>query len=187
MNYSLDQLPGQVTSLVEFVQTELKKLPVEKLNQRPALGGWSLLECLEHLNWYSAYYNSALEKALSGAKSIDPDPQIRLSWIGKKSIEMITPRNTKKHKTIKKMNPQGVLLQATVIDEFLKNQQQLLQLLEKAKSTELGKKTVPVEFFKLLKMNTGETLLFMVLHQQRHFLQLQRILAEISATKSFAA
>jgi hypothetical protein len=100
---------------------------------------------------------------------------------------MISPKNTKKHKTIKKMNPHGSILSGSVVDEFLKNQQQLLVLLNKAKQADLGKKAVPVEFFKLLKMNIGETLLFMALHEQRHFLQLQRILAEVTAGKSVAA
>ncbi|MBK0401784.1 DinB family protein [Adhaeribacter sp. BT258] len=187
MNPTLDQLTREVRTIVQFAETELKKLPIEKLNQRPANGGWSLLECLEHLNRYSNYYNPALEKALATNSSAKGNSEITLTWIGKKSVEMIAPNNTKKHKTMKKMNPQGSLLHASVVDEFLKNQQQLLSLLQKSGQTDLGKKAVPVEFFRLLKMNIGETLLFMVLHEQRHFLQLQRILAEVTTRRNAAA
>ncbi|HSI90258.1 MAG TPA: DinB family protein, partial [Adhaeribacter sp.] len=187
LNYTLTELSRETAALTGFVQEEIKKLSFEKLNQRPANGGWSLLECLEHLNRYSAYYNPALEKAITENPRKKAAQEITLTWLGKKSVEMITPKNTKKHKTIKKMNPQGSILQASVVDVFLKYQQQLQHLLEKANGTELGKKTVPVEFFRLLKMNTGETLLFMVLHQQRHFLQLQRIFAEVTSGKKVVA
>lgn len=187
MNYTLEQLSREVKTISQFVETEVKKLPAEKLNQRPANGGWSLLECLEHLNRYAAYYNPALEKAMNLNQASNSKPEITLTWIGRKSVEMITPKNTKKHKTIKKMNPQGVMLQASVIDIFLKNQQQLLTLLQQAPHANLGKKAVPVEFFKLLKMNIGETLLFMVLHEQRHFMQLQRIFAEVNLGRKAAA
>ena len=187
MNASLDQLTRDVKTIAQFVETEVKKLPSEKLNQRPANGGWSLLECLEHLNRYSNYYNPALEKAIAANAATNAKPEITLTWIGKKSVEMISPKNTKKQKTMKKMNPQGSLLQASVVDVFLKNQQQLLALLQSSAQVNLGKKAVPVEFFRLLKMNIGETLLFMVLHEQRHFLQLQRILAEVTANRKVAA
>src|SRR5688572_7065035 len=187
MEYTLAQLKPEVEALVQFVATEIKKLPAEKLNQRPANGGWSLLECLEHLNRYALYYNPALEKAIVNNQIVNAGPKIRLTWLGKKSVEMIAPQNTKKHKTIKKMNPQGSVLNAAVVDEFLKNQQKFLQLLEQAKKTDLSKKAVPVEFFRLLKMNIGETLLFMVLHQQCHFLQLQRIFSEVNSDRKAAA
>src|SRR5688572_18111879 len=101
MHYTLEQLSREVETIVQFVQTEVRKLPFEKLNQRPANGGWSLLECLEHLNRYAAYYNPALEKAISSNLTVNPNPEISLTWIGKKSVEMISPKNTKKHKTMK--------------------------------------------------------------------------------------
>jgi uncharacterized damage-inducible protein DinB len=187
MHYTLEQLFLELEMIVQFVNSEMKKLPAEKLNQRPANGGWSLLECLEHLNRYSAYYNPALEKAIAANRAVNTKPEITFTWIGKKSVEMIMPKNAKRHKTIKKMNPLGSVLNAAVIDAFLKNQQQLLKLLQLAPQANLGKKAVPVEFFRLLKMNIGETLLFMVLHEQRHFLQLKRILAEVTAGKKLAA
>jgi hypothetical protein len=187
MNYTLEQLRSEVETILQFVETEVKKLPAEKLNQRPANGGWSLLECLEHLNRYSDYYNPVLEKAISNNVATNERAEITLTWLGKKSVEMISPENTRKQKTLKKMNPQGSLLNVTMVDIFLQNQQQLLTLLQKAKQANLGKKAVPVEFFRLLKMNIGETLLFMVLHEQRHFMQLQRIFAEVSSGKRAAA
>ena len=187
MNPTLVQLTQEVESLVQFVSEEVKKLPAEKLNQRPANGGWSLLECLEHLNRYSSYYNPALEKAITSNLVENSKPVITLTWLGKKSVEMISPKNTKKQKTLKKMNPQGSVLSFSVLNDFLKNQLQLRELLQKAKGANLGKKAVPVEFFRLLKMNIGETLLFMILHQQRHCMQLQRIFAEVTSGRKAAA
>lgn len=102
-------------------------------------------------------------------------PGISYSWLGKKSMEMVHPQNGKKHKTVKHMNPSNSQLSTATITEFLKHLQDLQNLLQSAKTANLNKKAIPVEFFKLLKMRIGETLEFIITHQKRHLQQALRV------------
>jgi len=73
------------------------------------------------------------------------------------------------------MNPRSCTLSAAVLAKFLQNQEELLGLIHEASSVNLNEVSVPVEFIKFLKMNIGDALQFVVMHEKRHLHQAQRI------------
>ena len=91
--------------------------------------------------------------------------------MGRKFIAMMHPDNTTKHKTFARMNPTEGSLKKEVIVRFLRNQQELLDILELASKVDLNKASIPVEFFKILRMNLGDALQFVIVHEQRHLKQ----------------
>jgi hypothetical protein len=170
----LAQLDRDLRQLLATVQAELAPLELAQLNHKPAPTAWSILECLEHLNRYSRYYNPRFAQALAQA---DPsaEAEVRYSWVGRKFIDMIAPTNTKKAKTFSYMNPSGSQLGREALTEFCAHQQQLLSLLAQAQHADLNRKAVPVEFLKLLKLRLGEAFELQVLHEQRHVQQALRV------------
>ena len=94
--------------------------------------------------------------------------------MGKKFIAMMHPDSTKKHKTFARMNPSNGSLKKEVIERFLKNQEELLDILNEAGKIDLNKASIPVEFLKILRMNLGDALQFVVVHAQRHINQAHR-------------
>lgn len=181
----LDQATRQ---LLTTVQTELEPLELTQLNHQPAPGAWSILECLEHLNRYSRYYIARLAKTLTqpGISATAKEAEVGYSWLGGKFIRMMAPGNTKKAKTLDRMNPSGSHLDREVLAEFAQYQYQLLELLTKAQRADLNRKAVPIEFFKLLKMRLGEAFEFVVLHEQRHVQQALRAKTSWPADNSAA-
>ncbi|MCC3155950.1 DinB family protein [Hymenobacter sp. 15J16-1T3B] len=176
----LQTLHAAVRRLQATTETELAPLPDAVLNFKPRPDSWSVLECLEHLNRYSRYYHPALAKAL--AKQGSAADEVRYSWLGRKSLDIVRPDNGQQHKTVKHMNPAGSQLSRAVLTEFLGHQAELLYLLTAARATDLNRRAVPVEFFRLLKLRVGETLEFVVRHQERHLQQAQRVARLAQAT-----
>lgn len=172
---TLEQLSRTVHNQKHTAIAAFVPLGLSLLNQKPDPESWSILECLEHLNRYSRYYNPALTKAISRYPGGNHEQTISYTWLGKKSLEMVRPENGKKSRTVKHMNPNNSQLGRQTLEEFLDHQTELLQLLDKAKGANLKKKAIPVEFFRLLKLRIGETLEFVVLHQERHMQQALRI------------
>ena len=84
---------------------------------------------------------------------------------------MMHPDNTTKHKTFARMNPAEGALKKEVIGRFLRNQQELLDILDLASKADLNKASISVEFLKILKMNLGDALQFVIVHEQRHLKQ----------------
>ncbi|WP_439880596.1 DinB family protein [Pontibacter sp. MBLB2868] len=175
-----EQLLQITRGLKETVTADFASLDLSTLNFKPAPDSWSILECLEHLNRYSRYYNPALAKAIASNSDGNFVQSISYSWLGKKSLDMVRPGNMKKNKTVKHMNPNNSELDRATVEEFLQHQKELLDLLQEAKKANLNKKAVPVEFFKLLKLRIGETLEFVVVHQERHVQQALRVKQQVS-------
>lgn len=171
----LTQLKQQTETIINTVETKFNSQPDRQINRKPAADKWSALECFEHLNLYNQYYLAALEVAIGRSSPSQPQ-ELKYTWIGKKSITMMHPSNVKKQKTFKKMIPAKSTLTHDVLATFLNDQQRILRLIEKSRQLDVTKSIVPVEFFRLLKMNIAETLEFVIVHEQRHLLQAENVL-----------
>lgn len=175
---TLEQLLQAAKGQQHTVTTAFATQDLATLNYKLSPESWSMLECLEHLNRYSRYYLPALAKAIASTTNDNHAHTISYSWLGKKSLDMVRPQNMKKHKTVKHMNPNNSQLTRAVVDEFLNHQKEVLALLSSAKTTDIHKKAIPVEFFKLLKLRIGETFEFVITHQDRHIQQAMRVKQE---------
>jgi len=170
-NDLLVKLRRDVLSIIDAAK-DFERLPESDLNWKEHQAKWSILECLEHLNRYSVYYNTEFKKAIARTITSSNDQrQAKSTWMGRKFIAMMHPDNTTKHKTFARMNPTSGSLKKEVIVRFLGNQQELLDILDKTSKVDLNKASIPVEFFKLLRMNLGDALQFVIVHEQRHLKQ----------------
>lgn len=149
-------------------------LSYEVINYKTAPTAWSILECLEHLNLYSAFYLPEIEKHLKGNKTT-PKSEFKSGLWGNYLVNMIIPKpKGKKMKTFAAMNPIGSNLQKDIIRVFIESQQDLISYLELAKSADLNKARIPVTFTRLIKLKLGDALRFMAYHNQRHVLQAEK-------------
>ena len=175
----ITSLVKNVENIILTVEKEFNPLFIKELNWKKNVDKWSVLECLEHLNRYHAYYNDAIKQALTTAKTDTKEASYKNGWFGKMSIDMMSPDNSKKQKAITKFNPVGSQLTKDTITQFLDYQQDLLLLLDLAKDKNINQRKVPVEFFKLMRMKIGDALAFVVTHEQRHILQAQGVLQDM--------
>ena len=170
----LGALASEVAGLRATVRTQLAPLAETHLRQHPAPGRWNALECLEHLNGYSRYYLPALAQGLA-RPGATPVAEVGYSWLGRKSVAMMRPDSPRKQATPARMNPLHRALDCGgILAEFDQHAANLLALLAQARTANLNRTAIPVEFFRLLRLRLGETLEFVVVHQQRHVQQALR-------------
>ena len=166
----LSNLSKDVSDIQNKVKNQFEELSLESLNWKENNGSWSIAECLEHLNIYSAYYLPAIENQIQKASKSKENllQQTKSTWFGKFSIKSIHPDNVKKQKTLKHLDPSKSKIEGDVLKTFFDNQTKLVFLLEEAQNVNLNKLKIPVEFFKLLKINLGDCFQFLIAHEQRH-------------------
>jgi hypothetical protein len=153
----------------------LQQLSDSELSYKPGHDAWSVLECLEHLNLYSAFYLPEIEKTLKNHPAYTGEGIFKSGLIGNFLVNIIIPKeNGKKIKTFAAMNPAGKKPDREAIDQFLRYQQQLLGLITQSQNADLNKGALPVTFSKLIKMKLGDALRFMTYHNQRHVQQALR-------------
>ncbi len=155
---------------------EIKLIATEKLTWKENPESWSVLECLEHLNLYGDFYNPAIRVAISSSKT-SAQESFKSGWLGGYfSKSMLPKEKLNKMKTFKDKNPIHSKLEVSVVDRFLAQQRDFLELLDLAKNVDLNKVKTPVTISKLIRLKLGDTFHFLVNHNIRHMAQLERAL-----------
>jgi hypothetical protein len=186
-NNLLEELQADIRQLI-LTATYLQKEAPGFLLTNPAPGKWSVAQVLEHLNSYGRYYIPAIEKSLSANK---PNKErFTPGWMGNYFTKIMKPgadgKIANKMNAPKNHRPSADLDIKPVIDTFLQQQQQLLDLLEKAKKKNIGAIKTPISISRFIKLKVGDTFRFFVAHEQRHFLQIAYAVSEIKrATGKF--
>ncbi len=73
-----------------------------------------------------------------------------------------------------------------VIEEFLKQEHDLLEFLDEAGRKDLQRIKIPISLSRFIRLQLGDTLRFLIAHHQRHFIQVQNTLKEIKEFKTQA-
>lgn len=142
-------------------------------------GGWSIAQCLEHLNSYSRYYLPRIEKAISvNNKSVDDF--YKSSWLGTYFIGMMNPGKNKKYKAAAAHQPASIVDAHAVVAEFIKHQEQLLLLLRKSSACDWKAIRINISIMKLIRLRLGDVFQFVIVHNNRHILQAKRVFDQTS-------
>ncbi len=155
---------------------EWKTFALKTLNSSPNQQQWSALQCIEHLNLYSNYYNPEIQKAME-AQLTNTSDTFKSGVLGNYFVKMMLPKEKmKKMKTFKDKNPAGKSLDLAVLDRFIAHQTMFLDLLQMAENKDLTKTKTGISISKRMKLRLGDTFRFIVAHNERHIQQAERAL-----------
>ncbi len=174
VNSMLEDLEKQVIQQIDTVQKVFKPLGNDKLLAPSASGGWSITQCLEHLNYYSRYYIPRIRKAVEQNQLSSPILSFKPGWLGGYSTRSMDVKKGGKMKTLKNYNPPNALDPQQVMDEFLTHQNEMLAILPQARHVDLNKNRIPITIAPLIRFKLGDMLQFLMAHEHRHVEQARR-------------
>ena len=183
----LEELQADVRQLL-LIANKLKSEDPGVLLEQPAPGKWNVVQVLEHLNSYGRYYVPAMEKSLQSNK---PAAEMyKPGFIGDYFTKMMRPssKGTVQYKmrAPKDHRPSPFLDHQPVIETFLAQQQALLELLEKAKTKNIGRIRTPISLSRFIRLKLGDTFRFLIAHEQRHFIQISNTLQQVKKTSGLS-
>lgn len=156
-----------------------------KLAYSPDKEKWSVMQVLEHLNAYSRHYLPKIEKELAIVTEGNNGIFTSGYW-GDKFTKMMKPTNVyqikNKMKAMKAYTFTNNLNIQAVLKEFMAHQDQLIKLLELAKSRDLNNIRIPITLTSMIKLKLGDMLRFLIAHEQRHMIQARNTLKEMGVT-----
>jgi len=156
---------------------ELKNLDLNALTWKENATSWSILECLEHLNLYGDFYLHAIEGKIKHSQT-QHEAEFKSGILGAYfSKSMLPKEKLNKMKTFKDKNPLNAQLDKSVIDKFIQQQIQLLNLLDLSKNVSLNKVKIQTSISSLIRLKLGDTFQFFVNHIIRHLQQIDRVQA----------
>ena len=158
----------------EFCIKEAKKLLKQKeevLNKKANPETWSKLQCIDHLNQFGAFYLNEIREAIdqntnSSTSVFTPgfmgNIYAKAMKHSPKMTKMQSPPN---------MAPAKGNLSKEVINKFIDQQKEYLDIIKLAKNKNLNKPKLEVTISKFLKIKLGDVLRINIYHNERHIIQ----------------
>ena len=175
----INELIDRVKDHLNRVQA-FKDMTAKQLNHRNQPESWSILECLEHLNLYGDFYLPEIERRAATTRYPN-NGSFKSGRLGNYFVNLIKPKEKlNKMKTGKSVNPIGSSLDTQVIDKFVQQQEQMLVLLNDVRQVDLTKTKTSISLTPWIKLRLGDTLRFVIYHNERHVLQAERVLDTIN-------
>lgn len=169
------QLIEQTKANINKVET-FRTRPLEELNFKITHDKWSVLECIEHLNLYSHFYNPEIKNCIE-TKHSKSNTLFVSGLIGNYFVKTMLPKKKLNNmKTFKDKDPSGSNLDTKVLDKFICQQKELIELIENSKNCNLTKTKTAISISKFIKIRLGDTFRFIIAHNERHIIQAQNTL-----------
>ncbi|WP_342086374.1 DinB family protein [Dyadobacter sp. OTU695] len=170
----LQRLDDQVEQHIADAVALFQNRDDEFLNRPSVNGGWSIAQCLDHLNSYGHYYLPRMREKLRAAPSMEKD-DFTSTWLGAYFTRMMDPETGKgKFKAFKGHIPPAHLDSAAVVSEFIRQREELLYLLREGARKDLDAIRIPISILPFIRMKMGDVFQFIVAHDERHMRQAKR-------------
>ncbi|RDC62695.1 DinB family protein [Adhaeribacter pallidiroseus] len=174
-NQFLDCLERRVESHLQEAVKIFQNEPDAVLLQPAPDGGWSMAQCLDHLNGYGYYYLPQIAKGLSKPNKAAHPHTFTSTWLGTYFTRLMEPSTgTKKMKAFKNHIPRPDLDAPAVVAAFIQQQETLLTYLNQARTADLDTIKIPISITKWVKLKLGDVLQFLIAHNERHVQQAKR-------------
>jgi hypothetical protein len=174
-----DQLAAAVHLVRDVVAKRLRHLSEDQLNRRPSPDTWSVGQCLEHLNIVGGHHLPIIVRKLKAAteRGSRPADTVKFGFFGRRLVEgMRKPASQKALKTPQRYAPSGNRLPRTVIEVFGRQLDELLHLIEQARTVNANRVRIPNPLIPLLQLRLTDEFDFLVAHMERHIAQIERVL-----------
>ena len=173
----LDTIEEQVESQVNDAIKIFQNLSGEVLLKSGANGGWSIAQCLWHLNSYGDYYLPKIKSGL--AKNYPANPHFKSTCLGIYFTRIMKPgAQMKKFKAFKDHVPPVEMDPHKIVAEFIQQQELLLSYLKQARQTDMNKIRISISILKWVKLKLGDVFQFIVAHNERHLQQAKKVTVE---------
>jgi len=152
-------------------------------SRRPKEGGWSAGECVAHLNLTSEACIPLLREALSAAGSLSGrmPRRLRRDLVGWLLWRMSGPGRGPRVSTVPAFVPSGDLPRETLLGEFDRLQDQLLELIRSAEDLPIHRVRIASAFNPRVKYSVYSGFTILSTHQHRHLEQAERALRSAAA------
>ena len=97
---------------------------------------------------------------------------------GQLLIKSLDPKTTRKLKAPKKFQPASSNLTANIIEDFVQNQNRVLESMEKTKNLEIDRIIISSPVASVVTYSVLDAFRIVAVHEQRHFQQAQRVTEE---------
>lgn len=183
----LEEYARDFKALKSEAETLVADAGEAELNQAPASGAWTAVQCLAHLNTAGWLLLARMERQIDEARENGPygDPPFTYGFVSRTFVRMMQPDSTLSIPSPPsyKPDPPYTLTSGAVTEEFLQLQDDLLACVEQSEGLDLRRVRVPSPALPILSISLGAWYEATIAHERRHLAQARRAVEAVQAER----
>lgn len=178
----MSNLVNGLISNAKIISDEVREtfgdLSAEQLNWKPSGETWSVGQNFDHLITTNNLYFANIQKVADGTHVNNWFSVIPLftNLVGQQLKKAVSPDSLKKIKTFPIFEASTSDISDTIIEDFAKNQEVFVSLMEAVKNLNLRKIKIPTPLSPAVNVRLSDALEVIVMHERRHFNQAKRVM-----------
>ena len=154
-------------------------LTPSQLNWKPSAERWSVAQCFDHLLTSNKGYLPIIDNVLAGyRRTFWQSMPVLPGLMGKLLVKSMDPASTRKVKAPKRFQPAQSEITASVINDFVAQQKQIVDKMKSTEHLDLEKIVITSPVAGVVIYSLMEAYRLIVVHEQRHFQQAKRVTEE---------
>jgi DinB superfamily len=176
MSSQLDALIAEFRAVGEDARSLVERTGVARVAERPSKGGWSVAECLEHLNMTTRAFLPRWREAFcfARAQGVLSDGPYRTDFWGKLLAWALEPPPKLRMPTTPPFQPLKTPAPWDVLPAFLSCQDELITTLDAARGIALDRVKVSSPFQERMRYSIWSSFRINAAHHRRHLWQAHR-------------
>jgi hypothetical protein len=178
MKAEFSKLIAEAKLISDAAKSTFGSLSAEKINWKPDAKSWSIGQCFEHLIVTNNLYFPNVQKVIDGKHRNNFFSKIPFmpDLIGVLMKNSLNPDQKRRMKTFKIFEPAASQVSAAVIEDFARNQEKLIEMIEAVKDVDIRKVKIAEPLSVALNVRLSDAFEILVMHEKRHFRQAERVL-----------
>jgi len=180
MNGELNSLIQSVRTIADDARSSFGTLSAAQLNWKPSAERWSVAQCFDHLIASNKGYLPIIESVRGGTKKKTFFERLPVlpGLAGKLLLKSLDPASPRKLKAPKNFEPAQSNISASVIDDFVAQQEKVIEGMKSTSHLDLERIVITSPAASFVTYSLMDAYRIIVVHERRHFQQAQRVTAE---------
>jgi DinB family protein len=184
LDYLTAKLPALIAATNDIAaeaKSTFGRLSPTQLNWKPSAERWSVAQCFDHLLTSNKGYFPPIEGVFAGIKPTFWQRMPLLPGLaGKLLIKSLDPKSTRRIRAPKKIQPAHSDIRASIIDDFVAQQAQIVEKMKSTEHLDLEKTIITSPVAAAITYSLMDAYRVIVVHERRHFEQARRVTEEAS-------
>lgn len=180
MKEEVDKLINDARAIAEDTRASFGTLSVDQLNWKPSAERWSIAQCFDHLVTSNRGFFPIIESVRRGKKQSTVWERLPVlpGLAGKLLIKSLDPASTRKLKAPKKFEPAQSNVSATILDDFVAQQNKVVEEMSATRDLDLEKIVITSPAASFITYSLMDAYRIIVVHEKRHLQQAKRVAEE---------
>lgn len=176
----LDVVIKDAKQIADDVRASFGDLSAAQLNWKPSAERWSIAQCFDHLITSNKGYLPIMESVRGGKKQNTFWERLPVlpGLAGKLLLKSLDPASARKLKAPRSFQPAESDISATIINDFVTQQEQVVEGMKSTSHLDLEKIVITSPALSVITYSLMDAYRIIVTHERRHFQQAQRVAAD---------